>query len=110
VLFGVPLRWRTRIARWDPGACFVDEQESGPYAFWRHTHRFVDDGDATTVDDLVEYAVPFGPIGRVMCRLFVQRTLDRIFDYRRDAIASRFEGVRPLSTAAVPRIPSRGQG
>jgi len=37
-LFGVPLRWRTRITEFVPGVRFVDEQESGPYALWRHTH------------------------------------------------------------------------
>jgi len=109
VLFGVPFRWRTRITRWDPGVCFVDEQESGPYAFWRHTHRFADDGDSTTMDDLVEYAVPFGPIGRAARWLVVQRTLDRIFDYRRDAIASRFDGARPFSATADPRTSFRGE-
>ena len=46
-LGGVPLRWRTRITEWEPGVHFVDEQESGPYARWRHTHRFEDQGSST---------------------------------------------------------------
>ena len=29
-LFGIPLRWRTRITDWQPGVRFVDEQEAGP--------------------------------------------------------------------------------
>jgi hypothetical protein len=34
----------------------------------------------------VEYAEPLGPLGRVAHALFVARALDRIFDFRRDAI------------------------
>jgi ligand-binding SRPBCC domain-containing protein len=86
-LFGVPLRWRTRIAEWEPGVRFVDVQESGPYAVWRHTHAFAPDGDGTRVTDVVEYAVPMGPLGRVARALFVARALERIFDHRREAIS-----------------------
>jgi ligand-binding SRPBCC domain-containing protein len=85
-LFGVPLRWRTRITAWEPGVRFVDEQESGPYALWRHTHEFESAGEATVVRDVVEYAVPLGPLGRIAHDLMVRRALDRIFDHRSDAI------------------------
>lgn len=85
-LFGLPVRWRTHITEWRPGELFVDEQESGPYAFWRHTHAFEWAGSGTRVQDSVEYALPFGPIGRVAHALFVRRTLERIFDVRREMI------------------------
>lgn len=86
-LFGVPVRWRTRITEWQPGRRFVDEQERGPYAVWRHTHTFEARGDSTVVGDRVEYAVPFGPVGVVARALFVRRTVERIFDHRQQAIA-----------------------
>jgi len=85
-LFGVPLRWRTRITEWQPGRRFVDEQESGPYELWRHTHEFEARGSSTLMRDVVDYAEPFGAVGSVAHLLFVRRTLDRIFDFRRDAI------------------------
>jgi ligand-binding SRPBCC domain-containing protein len=84
-LFGVPVRWRTR---------FVDEQESGPYALWRHTHEFEARGASTLMRDVVDYSEPLGPIGTVAHVLFVRRTLDRIFDFRRDAIVRLLEGTR----------------
>jgi len=89
-LFGLPFRWRTRITEWRPGVAFVDEQESGPFAYWRHTHRFEDLGGQTVMRDLVEYAEPWGTLGRVADKLVVRRTLERIFDFRRGAIGRIF--------------------
>lgn len=86
-LFGIPVRWTTRITEWDPGVRFVDEQESGPYALWRHTHLFEDRGGSTLVRDVVDYREPLGPLGRIAHLLFVKRTLERIFDFREEAIA-----------------------
>ena len=91
-LFGVPVRWRTRITDWRPEERFVDEQESGPYALWRHTHEFEDRGASTLMLDVVDYSEPLGPIGTLAHVLFVRRTLDRIFDFRRDAIARLLDG------------------
>jgi ligand-binding SRPBCC domain-containing protein len=85
-LFGVPIRWCTRITDWQPGRRFVDEQETGPYALWRHTHEFEARGASTLIRDVIDYSEPLGPLGTVAHVLFVRRTLDRIFDFRRDAI------------------------
>lgn len=95
-LFGVPIRWKTRIAEWVPGVRFVDEQESGPYALWRHTHEFEARGDATLMRDIVDYIEPLGPLGAIAHRLFVRRTVERIFDYRREAV-ERLLGRAPLN-------------
>lgn len=87
-LFGVPVRWKTRITAWEPGVRFVDEQERGPYAVWIHTHTFEALSERQTrIHDRVDYRERFGPFGRVAHGLFVKRTLDRIFDYRRDVVA-----------------------
>jgi len=110
-LFGVPFRWRTRITRWEPGACFVDEQESGPYAFWRHAHAFEAGAGSTTMRDRVEYALPLGPIGSAVHALFVRNALERIFDYRRDAIARIFSGnASPLTEGAARKRGGEGAG
>lgn len=104
---GVPFRWRTRITAWEPGVRFVDEQEAGPYAVWRHTHAFEARGDATLVRDVVEYALPLGPLGALAHAVAVRRTLRRIFDFRREAVRRRF-GVEPPEEpgARAPGSPS----
>lgn len=92
-LFGVPFGWRTVIRAYEPNDFFVDEQERGPYARWHHEHRFEDaPGGATKMIDDVTYAPPLGPLGAVANRVFVRRTLERIFDHRRDTIATIFPG------------------
>ena len=89
-LHGVPIRWTTRIAVWEPPERFVDVQVRGPYALWHHTHIFERDGDGTRVRDVVRYGLPLGPLGELAHRLFVRRDVERIFAFRRRAIESVF--------------------
>ncbi len=87
-LHGVPIRWQTRIDAWERPHRFIDSQSKGPYAHWEHTHRFEADGEgATVIHDHVRYAMPLGPLGAIAQRLFVRRDLERIFDYRGEAVA-----------------------
>jgi ligand-binding SRPBCC domain-containing protein len=79
---GIPMRWLTEIERWNPPFEFVDVQAKGPYKLWRHTHRFSEVRGGTLIEDVVEYALPFGWIGRLVHRLQVRRDLAQIFDYR----------------------------
>ena len=85
-LFGVPMRWRTRIDYFDPPHQFVDTQVRGPYKLWRHTHEFAATDGGTLVTDRVEYQLRFGPIGWLAHKLFVGRTLARIFEHRAETI------------------------
>jgi ligand-binding SRPBCC domain-containing protein len=86
-LHGVPVRWRTTIAVWDPPRRFVDVQLSGPYRMWHHTHDFSPTADGgTLMRDTVRYALPFGPLGALAHRLVVRRDLERIFDFREQAV------------------------
>ncbi|HEV7615442.1 MAG TPA: SRPBCC family protein [Solirubrobacterales bacterium] len=89
-LHGLPVRWQTRIEAWEPPRRFVDVQVRGPYSLWEHTHEFEPAGEGvTTIRDRVRYALPLGPLGRLAHRLFVRRDVERIFDYRREAVAER---------------------
>jgi ligand-binding SRPBCC domain-containing protein len=92
-LFGIRFYWQTRIEEWRPEEYFVDVQLKGPYALWRHTHSFEElSGERTLMRDRVEYAVRFGPLGRLAHWLFVRRSLKRIFDYRAEMTARLLAG------------------
>jgi ligand-binding SRPBCC domain-containing protein len=89
-LHGVPLRWTSRIEEWEPGAAFVDRQVRGPYRLWLHSHEFTPHDNGTVVRDRVQYSLPFGPLGELAGATFVHRDLERIFDFRRAAVARLF--------------------
>jgi uncharacterized protein len=84
------IRWRTRIAEWEPPHCFIDLQESGPYRCWWHKHTFSAQGNRTVMEDHVYYAPPFGALGRLANRMFIVPRLRQIFGYRSDVIRLRF--------------------
>ncbi len=89
-LAGIPMRWRTCIASWEPGRGFVDEQESGPYAKWEHHHRFECTDRGVFMNDRVRYALPLGPLGRIAHAAWVHSALARIFDYRFARVREEF--------------------
>jgi ligand-binding SRPBCC domain-containing protein len=78
----MPIRWTTEITEWNP--------PHGPYALWNHEHFFVAQNGGTTMRDHVSYALPFGPIGRLAHRIVVQRDVERLFDFRADAMRRLF--------------------
>src|SRR5512142_3100165 len=90
-LAGIATTWRTGIERVDPGRAFTDVQLRGPYRRWIHTHTFTPVEGGTRVDDVVEYELPFGLLGRIAHSLAVRARLDEIFRFREQAIRSIFE-------------------
>lgn len=83
---GVPLRWRALIREWQPPDFFVDEQISGPFAHWVHTHRFRDGAaGGTEIEDEVVYGLPLFPFGELALPL-VKRQLARNFAYRESSL------------------------
>lgn len=84
---GVPVRWRTRISIYEPPHRFVDEQLRGPYRQWVHEHTFESTpSGGTRMRDIVRYELPRVPGSSIVHRLMVRPDLERIFDYRREAI------------------------
>jgi ligand-binding SRPBCC domain-containing protein len=87
-VFTIP--WVTRITKWSAPYEFEDAQEKGPYTAWIHRHRFSERDGAVLMEDHVDYALPFGPLGRLVHRLRVRKQLEEIFEYRRRAIETIF--------------------
>jgi hypothetical protein len=96
---GIPIRWRTEIAEWQPPHRFVDVQVRGPYTLWRHTHTFEERDGGTLCADHVRYR-PRG--GALLNWLFVRRDVERIFQYRRQRLTALFgPSTRPSGLPAT---------
>ncbi len=91
-ILGCPFKWESRITSWNPPHEFVDEQVSGPYKEWVHTHRFKKIPDGTAISDSVEYRLPLWPLGEIAFPI-VKRQLGRVFQYRQQSIERVLLGV-----------------
>lgn len=83
-------RWVTEIKHIKHECSFVDEQRLGPYRFWYHQHKISQESKGVRSFDTVYYQPPFGAAGRLLNILFINNTLQRIFDFRQAKLAEIF--------------------
>lgn len=89
-LHGIPFQWESRITEYRENVMFADEQVVGPYRSWYHRHLFSTVPGGVAIEDVVEYRMPLGPLGRIAHAALVRRQLARIFDHRARVIGARF--------------------
>ena len=85
-----PIRvsWDARITEFVWNDHFCDQQDSGPFAYWRHCHRIEPNIDPLTslegslLHDVVEYELPLGRLGEIANGLLIRRQLSGTFAYR----------------------------
>jgi ligand-binding SRPBCC domain-containing protein len=85
--FGIRWRMTSVISAHQRPHRFVDEMVRGPFARWYHEHRFITEpGGRTRMVDLVDYAAPAGPLGRLVDALILRRYLRRLLQRRNEHI------------------------
>ncbi len=91
-LLGLPMRWATRIKKWQPPWCFVDDQEQGPYRCWIHEHRFDAHEDGGTLMTDTVHMRSRGPrwLVPLIHHAFVNPRVKAIFDFRRARLEQIF--------------------
>jgi ligand-binding SRPBCC domain-containing protein len=82
----VPTIWISEITHVEAPVYFVDEQRLGPFRFWHHQHVFKEVGRNVEMQDLVNYAMPLGPIGEMVHAVSVRKKVEAIFDFRQKAL------------------------
>jgi uncharacterized protein (TIGR01777 family) len=95
-------RWVAEHCDYQEGRQFRDVQVAGPLAHWDHLHRIEPDGpQACYLEDRIEYALPLGPLGRLLGGGMVRRKLEKTFAYRHQTMIHDL-ALQQLSLAATP--------
>ena len=80
--FGLWWSLTSRITEVESPIRFEDVQERGPFAWFRHEHRFEAIGDVTRMHDHWEHRSPFGPLGLMVDRLVLGRYMRSLLTTR----------------------------
>ena len=105
----VSFRWELRHTDYVAGKQFVDEQVSGPFAHYRHVHRFLPGEEAGTcvLEDELTWDLPGGSAGEMLGGGMVEGDLERLFQFRHRrllddlALQERFSQVPPRRVAVT---------
>lgn len=74
--------WVSEITQVVQDSYFIDEQRSGPYAFWHHLHKISLVEGGVKMEDVIHYRIPFGLLGKLLNVIFIRKKLESIFSYR----------------------------
>lgn len=103
-----PSKWTAVHRDYIEGKQFVDEQVSGPFAKWVHTHQTLPDGpNASILKDHIEYQAPFGPLGSLASG-FIRRKIERTFTFRHCRTRQDLERLHPYASQKPLRIAVSG--
>ncbi len=86
----ISMEWVTEISHVEDRRFFIDEQRFGPYKFWHHKHFFSEIDGGVFMEDIVDYKVPFGIIGKLFHPLIVRPKLKEIFAFRKQKLIEIF--------------------
>ena len=89
-IFGIKMNWVTEITHVKDFEYFVDEQRFGPYKFWHHKHLIKEIKNGVEMIDVLDYALPFGFVGRFFHPIIIKPKLNEIFNYRRNKLIEIF--------------------
>lgn len=78
-VFGIRMRWMSRILDYNLPERFTDIQLIGPYRRWEHQYIFENNGKKTLIRDIVTYSPP---VYAIPFHSIIKRQLTDIFSYR----------------------------
>jgi ligand-binding SRPBCC domain-containing protein len=85
---GIPFTLTSAVTEFDRPHRFVDEQQRGPFAAFRHEHLFDDEETGSRMIDRVTFTAPLGVLGRFAERAVLARYLRRLIEQRGEWLAA----------------------
>jgi ligand-binding SRPBCC domain-containing protein len=89
-LLGIKTKWVSEITHIEDKKYFVDEQMYGPYSLWHHKHFIKEIDGGVLMEDIIDYKVPLGFLGRLAHPFLVKPKLEEIFNYRQKKLEELF--------------------
>ena len=98
-----PVTWVAEHTEYVPGKLFADRQVRGPFAYWFHRHRFLDDGQGGTILRTKSTTVhPWASWETCLEPGFWSRSFRKMFDYRHETTKSIVESGEFASASNEP--------
>ncbi len=90
-MLNIPINWCTEITHIKEKEYFVDEQRKGPYLIWHHEHHFKAVNGGVLMTDILHYDIGKWIFGRIAGKLFVDKKVKGIFEYRNRTLETYFK-------------------
>lgn len=94
--FGVKQNLTVRITEFDFPNRFVDEMEKGAFKRFYHVHEFIEKENGTLMIDTFDYTSPFGIVGKLADRLFLEQ-------YMKEFLIKRNRYIKKIAEERVGR-------
>jgi len=87
----IKVNWCTEITHIKHLEYFIDEQRKGPYKIWHHEHHFKEVEGGIIMTDLLYFDIGKSIFGWIAGKLFVNKKVKEIFDYRYQTLKHYFD-------------------
>lgn len=89
--FFVRQRLTSKIVEFERPIKFTDEMQTGAFKYLRHQHEFIEVEGGTILRDILDFASPFGFLGRIIDLLILERYMRRFITYRNQQLKRLLE-------------------
>ncbi|RRN73909.1 cell division protein [Peribacillus simplex] len=84
--FGIKQRLKAQVTLMEKPYKFVDIMVKGAFHSFVHTHQFIEESGGTIMIDKFQYKSPFGPIGVLADKLFLEKYMRAFIVFRAKAL------------------------
>lgn len=83
--------FKSKITSFQKPSGFVDEMMDGDFKSFRHEHHFKVVDNGTLMIDFLHYEMPYGALGKLVDRLYLNKYLIRLLETRNEALKQSAE-------------------